>query len=309
MSHADDLSTVLTDLGVEIKRISGDELNGRCPVHYKFKGRNSNRHSWYMNVDTGLWHCFTCHARGNLPQLVSELTDDPGALWNIQSTLISNGLHRLSAEDAVYDKHVDESVDWTVYAKFPTVPESVLRARRLDADVAFRFGVRWDPDERATLVPIVSPLGELRGWQAKKTGWVMNYPKGGHKSVTLFGIERAFEDTALLLESPLDVVRFHSVIDKGVSAIASFGASVSKEQIEIMYRRFDRLIIAMDNDKAGNLETKRLLGKLGKDVSQLPSFRKGVRFWDYSGMDVKDLGDMTDGQIVRGLSNVTSVFR
>jgi hypothetical protein len=300
MSHTADLTEVLRDLGVEIHKVHNDEINGRCPVHRLSKGRESSRYSWYLNSDSGLWYCFSCGGRGNLSQLVSQLTDDPSALWSIQTHLINSGIQRLTSEEEI-EREKEPDVDWSVYAKFLPLPEALRNQRRLSQEASQRYGIRWDTGNKAVVIPIVSPLGELRGWQLKKTGWVRNVPTGVHKSSTLFGIERSVGSTALLLESPLDVVRFHSVVEPNdVSAVATFGANVSDVQIRILADRFDKLIVAMDNDQAGKLETRRL-------SKVLPSFRGGIRYWKYVD-GVKDLGDMTDYQIVSGVDTVASVY-
>ncbi len=300
-SRNDDLVDVLSDLGVDIHKTHGDEINGRCPVHYKVKGRESSRNSWYLNSETGLWHCFTCGARGNLNMLISELTTDLNALWNVQSMLITKGIRRLTQEEAEYDEVVDESVTWHDYTKFDQLSESKLDQRHLDADVANRFGIRWDTNSKGITLPIVSPLGELRGWQIKKVDAVWNHPVGVKRHDTFFGIERAFSDTAVLVESPLDVVRFHSVYEGlDVNCIASFGAAVADQQLMLAARRFDKLIIALDNDDTGRKQTKRI-------QKRLPSFRKGIWYWQYDD-GYKDIGDLSDGQIIKGLGEVTSVF-
>lgn len=297
----EDLATVLEQLGVDVHRVRGDEICGRCPVHLKVKGRESTRNSWYMNVDTGLWHCFTCGARGNLSMLLSELSDDPGVLWSVQSIIIEQGLRRLTVDEQEYVKPEPE-VDWVTYAKFSPLSPAVLALRNLDGDVAKRFGLCWDTEEKCYITPIVSPLGILQGWQAKKQGFVKNTPTGVEKHGTLFGIERAFGTIGLLVESPLDVVRFHSVsCDPDISCVSSFGANVSDEQVLLMTQRFDKMILALDNDKAGKAETKRL-------AHLLPSFRGGVRYWHYAPTDPKDIGEMTDGQIIKGLGNVSRVL-
>lgn len=302
MSRTVDLVTVLEQLGVDVYRTRGDEICARCPVHYKLKGRESTRNSWYMNVDTGLWHCFTCGARGNLPMLLSELSADPATLWNAQSYIITQGLRRLTEEEREDYVPPEPDVDWVTFSKFAPLPERVLALRNLDGETAERFGVKWDKENRLYITPIVSQLGELRGWQAKKGAYVKNTPFGVNKALTLFGIERAYSDTALLVESPLDVVRFHSVYDGlDVNVVSSFGANVSDEQVRILTSRFDRLILALDNDKAGRMETKRL-------IKILPSFRNGIRFWKYAPDDPKDIGEMTDGQIIKGLGNVSRVY-
>lgn len=303
-AQAEDLATVLDDLGVEVKRFSGDEIQGRCPVHHLTKGRASSRFSWYMNVDSGLWHCFTCGARGNLPILVSQLTGDPDSIVAVHRILINNGLSRLSRTEEYQEPEVE--VDWMRYASFAPLPDSLLELRQLDKDVAHRFGVRWGPvvvnketgaEAKMIITPVVSPMGELLGWQGKKTGMFMNVPEGVHKARTLFGIERAQSKTALLVESPLDVVRFAGVCgESDITPLASFGANVSDQQVNLLAARFDKLIVALDNphiDITGRNEMRRL-------AKLWPSFRKGVRYWDYSKTKAKDIGDMEDDEIREG---------
>lgn len=288
---------VLVELGVEVQRVSGNEVTARCPVHHKYKGRESTRAAWSMNIESGLWHCWTCGARGNIMQLVRELSADPMILWNVQKQVILSGF---APQERVYEHVPKAQVDWVEYAEFELVPDKVLALRQLDADVARRFGIRWDPSNRSVIVPIISPSGELMGWQAKKSGWFNNYPEGIKKGSTLFGIERATESIGLLLESPLDVVRFHSVVSSGVSAVASFGASVSQDQIDLLTDKFDGLILAMDNDEAGHLSTKRLR-------TSLSTFRKGIRYWKYSVDSPKDIGEMSDEAITTGLSEASTI--
>ena len=126
MSTADDLTEVLTGLGVDIHRVYNDEINARCPVHHLTKGRESSRRSWYLNVDSGLWHCFTCGARGNLSMLVSQLTNDPSALWEVQSHLIHSGLDRINSSDNVIEER--PQVDWSQYSQFEPLPDRVINS-------------------------------------------------------------------------------------------------------------------------------------------------------------------------------------
>ena len=292
-----DLASVLRDLGIEVKRQSGDEINARCPVHHKVKGRESGGYTWYMNAESGLWLCYTCGARGNLPMLLAEMTDDPAALWKVQNIVITSGLRRLEPDEAVYDDHDD--IDWKTYSQFAPLPERILDLRNLDEDIARRYGVRWDKKQKAVIVPILSPLGELRGWQAKKSGWVRNLPEGVNKGTTLFGIERAHAPTVILVESPLDVVRFHSVYDGlDFSCVASFGANISKEQGRLL-SKFQYVCLALDNDEAGRMETNRIARK--------ELIKTRLKFWKYLPKDPKDIGEMTDGQIITGLRRISSI--
>jgi len=160
--------------------------------------------------------------------------------------------------------------------------------------------VKWSPSKKAWIIPIVSGDGDLLGWQEKGSGWFNNYPAGIKKSGTLFGIERFHARTAVLVESPLDVVRFASSYG-GIQALATFGAYVSKEQMRMLADVADRVIIAMDNDKAGIESGKRLL-------KEMPRMRGGLFWLDYTDAgDAKDIGEMTDEQLYSSVTNASVI--
>jgi hypothetical protein len=53
---------------------AGTEFIGKCPFHVMGK----SDHTLSINADTGLWRCFSCDARGNLPQFVKKYTENYG---------------------------------------------------------------------------------------------------------------------------------------------------------------------------------------------------------------------------------------
>lgn len=289
---SDDLVALLSDLNVDIRRSDGKEITGRCPVHLKVTGKEDRSPSWSMNSSTGLWLCFSCGARGTLSTLVSELTGDPDSVLNVQRYIIESSLHSIAAPKS----RPEVPVDWVTYSRFSRVPDRLSALRNLNPDFVWKHGIRWDAEAKAWIIPIISPVGELRGWQAKKTGWFRNHPEGVRKSETLFGIDRFSNTTAVLVESPLDVVRLQGVTSD-VQGLASFGAAVSDAQIKLLSMFADRLIIALDNDSAGLQAARRM-------HASLPYFRKGIYWFDYGKSTAKDIGDMTDEEILSGLDQV-----
>ena len=211
--------------------------------------------------------------------------------------LIDRNLERLTSDVEVVKKKPE--VDWISFSKFGAAPEIELRKRAIDPDQARMHGIRWDTSRAAWIIPIVNQFGDLQGWQTKARDWIRNFPVGVKKSESLFGIERFKGGTAILVESPLDVVRFASVFDKP-QALATFGAAVSIKQISLLASVADKVIIAMDNDDAGKQSSKKFF-------KTLPYFRKGVWWWDYSGTTAKDIGDMTNDEIELGLLNSTQM--
>jgi DNA primase len=103
----------------------------------------------------------------------------------------------------------------------------------------------------------------------------------------------------IVVESPLDVVRLSSIgIDGGV---ATYGAIVSAAQFNLI-RGADRIIFAMDNDDAGKASSQSLL-EMCKQM--------GVECWffNYSGIDLKDVGGMSRSEVLTGLSTARHQLR
>ena len=296
----DQLVAVLERLGVGITTVGDTEVGGRCPVHHLTVGKEDRSPSWSMNLYSGLWICYSCGAKGNLPQLVLQLTDSSDEALLVNEYIISSGLERLKAglSDPV---EAMPSVDLSTYRKFVPVPEQLLEYRRMDPEVAQRFGIRWDPQPRHWIVPIVSQYGDLWGWQAKGKDYFRNVPTGVPKSRTLFGIERFKAQVAVLVESPLDVVRMSSLRPGLLThGLASFGAHVSAEQLNLLVRVADTIVVALDNDEAGIAAAQRVF-------DSCPRPRGGINFLRYEHTNAKDIGDMTDDELEEALTGVSAL--
>ena len=295
MTGTTDIATLLQHIGVDVKKVGDREISAKCPVHLRVTGKEDSNPSWSMNAETGLWICYSCNARGTLPQLVGELTGEADSIKAVQNLLLQSGIERLTSPERIETEPV---VDWISYYQFSDVPAQILNKRMISPEVAKHYGIRYDHGSNAVIVPIVSRFGELMGWQEKGTSWVRNQPVGVNKSHTLFGIERFTAKTAVLVESPLDVARFASSIE-GPQALATFGAYVSKQQARLLSDVADKLIIAFDNDKAGREGAINLL-------KYLPRFKKGIQWLPYR-TNVKDIGEMSDEQLEQELCH-TSVI-
>jgi hypothetical protein len=188
-------------------------------------------------------------------------------------------------------------VDRDAFFGFARVPEALCESRNLDPELTHKHGVRWNKDRRAWAIPIMSPTGKLEGWQEKRLGSVLNYPNGVKKSKTLFGVERFKSKVAVLVESPLDVVRF-AAVGVDAQALGTFGAYVSDEQLRLTLYVADKIVVAMDNDDAGIASSKKIYRAIGTP-------RAGLLWWNYSGSSCKDIGDMEDEEIKVGLDTAT----
>jgi len=296
----DQLVAVLERLGVAITTVGDTEVGGRCPVHHLVVGKEDRSPSWSMNLHSGLWICYSCGAKGNLSQLVLQLTGDSDEAMLVNEYIISSGLERLKAGTSAPVENLP-SVDLSAFRKFVSVPEQLLEYRRIDPEVAQRFGIRWDPQPRHWIVPIISPSGDLWGWQAKGKNYFRNVPTGVPKSRTLFGIERFKAQVAVLVESPLDVVRLASLRPGQLThGLASFGAHVSTYQLNLVSRWADTIVIALDNDEAGICAAERV-------ARECPRPRGGINFLRYEHTNAKDIGDMTNDELEEALTGASAL--
>jgi 5S rRNA maturation endonuclease (ribonuclease M5) len=186
-----------------------------------------------------------------------------------------------------------------------TEPTSVvLRSRGLTPAAARLHDIRWDALRENWVIPIRDGLtSDLMGWQEKSFvgRYFSNHPQGMQKSKTLFGFDRYAGGDLILMESPLDVVRLESL---GISGgVASFGTSVSDEQIKLLTKvNKGRIIVAMDNDDAGRYATEQVM-------KRLLELKHEAWFFNYKGIDVKDIGGMYRQEVYTGLEHAVHSVR
>ena len=290
-----DLAGALTRLGVNVTTVGDSEIGGHCPVH------DDHSPSWSMNINTGLWICYACGATGNLSQLALRLSVSGDEALVVNQFIIESGLASLKAKGGDEEVLIPKA-DIAAFSKFSPVPPQLLAYRNLDEEVSYRYGIRWDPQPRHWIIPIISPWGDvLWGWQAKAKGYFRNVPTGVTKSRTLFGMDHFRAQKAVLVESPLDVVRMASIrMGIGAHGLASFGSHVSTEQLNLMVRVADTIVIALDNDEAGICAAERV-------ARDCPRPRGGITFLRYEHTKAKDIGEMTNDEIEEAITGASAV--
>jgi len=294
-----DVEKVLLNLDVTMVAQRGNEVNGLCPMHKARTGSDDHSPSWWVNLETGVHPCFSCGYKGNMYTLVRDLKgldhfDIQDFLKEKTELPLDTLLQRLKDLPQYIVPEEPIGMSEARLAVFTDVPDIELKKRFLTREAVNSHGVLWDPKNNAWILPIREPDDfSLWGWQEKgATGrFFRNYPPGVKKSKTVFGVQILDESKPLwVVESPLDAVRLTGL---GYNAIATYGAIISEEQGKLM-RRAISIISAFDNDQAGKKASEQMLvfsRKYGFDL----------RYFNYTGIDVKDVGDMSEKQIQRGL--------
>ena len=294
-----DVEKVLLSLDLQLTAQRGDEVQGFCPMHKKRTGKEDQHPSWWINGLTGVHICFSCGYKGNIYTLVSDVKGidyfDAKDFVNEDAEIPVDALAKRIRELPQYIPAEEPLVmSEARLAVFTEPPIKELKKRFITPAAAKHHGVLWDEKNLAWILPIRDPDDyTLWGWQEKgSTGrFFKNQPAGVKKSKTVFGVEVMATDILVVVESPLDVVRLAVAGVEG--AVSTFGAILSDDQAKII-RRADKVIAAFDNDDAGrkaNEQMRVLARKYGIDLS----------YFNYSGINVKDAGDMTIDEIHQGI--------
>jgi len=284
------IEDLLEHIGIEDIRSLGDEVQARCPLHEKRTGERERRPDhWSINRRSGAHHCFSCEYSGSLTRLIMDVTKM--GIWEAHRLIRTYEVDLSDIAEAPWEPPVGAVVKSRLSDFGPPPPRAVER-RRLTAESVDRYQIRWDYEESAWIIPILSPTGENWGWQAKAPDEVRNHPPGLKKGRTLFGFHLLVSSRVVLVESSLDVVYLDGL---DVPAVAAFGCDVNDYQMHLLIERCDSLVVALDNDKAGVRATRRLLQD--KWHHRIP-----LSVFNYAGMKGKDPGELTPPEVLKGVS-------
>jgi DNA primase len=268
-------------------------------MHKQRTGKDDHRPSWWINSETGAHICFSCGYKGNIYTLISDIKgiDYHDARDYIDDTAevpIDSLMKRIKELPQYVVAEETIPMSEARLAVYGEPPDIELKKRFLTREAVNKYEVLWDETNEAWILPIRDPeTFSLLGWQEKgaRGRFFKNQPAGVKKSKTVFGVQHLNEEQLIVVESPLDVVRLESVGICG--SVSIYGAMMSEEQAKII-RRAKRVIAAFDNDPAGKKACEQI-----RDYARKYGF--DLLFFNYTGIDVKDVGDMIPSEILTGL--------
>ena len=295
-----DLEGILNSVGIPPVKVTSKEVWALCPN----PKHSDHKPSWSINRFTYRHNCFSCGYKGGLTELLQErlgaAPPDIEKMLNVEGFLRKMQEARVKPEETLAPV-LPTLTEWALAHAMVDVPERLLNFRKLQRSAIDQYEVRWDGGTKQWVLPLRSPAGDLLGAQYRQKGSVLTLPEGMAKSKTFFGFPQCCDNSyCTLVESPLDAVRLAGL---GIPALSSLGAWVSKEQITLLGRNFNRVYLALDNDKTGR-ESAAVIRPLLRKAGTV------AHSWDYSGMldedggPAKDPGDaVNDDMLLRSWSS------
>jgi DNA primase len=303
------VKSVIKSLGLNIVGETGNDFLCYCPFH-------SNRHtsSFSVSREKGAYICFnpSCGEAGTLVELVKK----------ILSKNEFESLRYISSKESESVENFDEVLqdifeDKPDYVEFPQETldqlynnlganehaKEYFKHRGINEESMNYFKLGYSSNMGMVIVPVHSPDGMPvglvgRSISEKKFKNSTNLPR----SKTMFNIHRAkrIGGQVIIVESTFDAIRVHQAGFPNV--VATLGGHISHDNISLLNRYFNRIILMTDSDQAGRELGMTIASRMRNKDILWASHSYGKIYPN----NAKDAGDMTDEEISACIKNAVS---
>ena len=305
------IKSIIQSLGIDMVGETSNDYLAYCPFH-------SNRHtsSFSVSKTKGAYLCFnpSCGEAGTLSDLVKKILNKN----EFQS------LRYIESKQSEALENFDESLkeileDKPDFVEFPEETlvnlhkglinsnkgKDYLKSRGIDLDSIKHFSLGYSDNMDMITVPVHSPDGIPVGVVGRSiSDKRFKNSKDLPRSKTMFNIHRAKKigDRVIVVESSFDAIRVHQAGFPNV--VATLGGHISGQNLNLLNRYFNTVIIMTDADKAGRDLGSTIAYKLSNKNILWASHSYGRIYPE----GVKDAGDMSDEDIKACIANAISNF-
>lgn len=259
-----------------------------CPFHNNYRSPAGE-----VSKETGIFWCFSCQESKELVEVIMQATkksyfesmrliDSKADKRNLVDQLNST-LEKVTTF-VQYDLTVIEKLHKNVFENEKAI--KYFKSRGITKDSIEMYKLGYSVNQDMVTIPVYSPDGICLGFVGRSTeGKRFKNSTDLPKSKTLFNLSRNKRvDKVFVVESSFDAIRIEQA---GGHAVATLGATVSKEQRKLLKQYFNQVIALGDNDEAGQNMSNKLLTDLGYEkciIAKLP-------------VSVKDVSDLNDKEL------------
>lgn len=246
-----DIRKLFSDYNISIQTESSKEATLYCPFH-----KNTHSPAFYINLKTGLWQCFnpSCDRKGNFRQLYKHIT---GKSYGREFTIDPVNLQYQI--DMGFKKKIEEEITLDSieidYSSSEVNVLATLYERGFNYDTLEYLEIGYSKVKERIVIPVRNAQYKIVGligraiFDGQEPRYLYN--SGFKRADVLFNIQNAkVFDECIVVEGSLDCAK---VIQAGYkNCVATLGAQVSDNQIKMLRRYFDKIIIFSDKDEAGD---------------------------------------------------------
>jgi DNA primase len=286
LKRAVSLEAVLRHYQIPGLRRHRDQLQGCCPIH-----RGHRDDSFRAHLTKNVFQCFACQAHGNVLDFVAamEQCSIREAALRLQEWfgVRTSGLRLYPAAAARQNRELVRKKEGTnLPLRFVLTGVETnhpyLAQRGIDPATTAEFGVGFYPGpglmSGRIVIPIHNPHGQLVAYAGRALDDrppKYKLPAGFRKALELFNLQRAVAaggKTVIVVEGYFDCMRVHQAGFPWM--VALMGSSLSAAQESSLLAHFERVVLMMDGDAAGQAASAaiavRLSGRRSVQVVRLP---------------------------------------
>lgn len=275
--EAGQVASILGSAGIDIVSEVPSDYIIYCPFH-----NNSRTPAGEVSKETGVFFCFGCNKACDLTELIMHVTGksyfQSMRIIGSQQLDVETIIKKMDKKDEL-EPFPQETID-RLHDCLDQRALEYFHSRGITATEEFELGYSFLRD--MVVVPVHAPNGMPVGFVGRSVeGKDFKNSSGLPKRNVLFNLHRVRSSPYVyVMESTFDAIRCHQL---GIPAIATFGSSVTKEQVELVFKYFPEVYVVPDRDDAGRKMALTLMNK-GATLIPVPE-------------GFNDIGDLTDDQI------------
>lgn len=288
--------------GIDIKFELDNDLMIFCPFHNNYRSPAGE-----VSKETGIFWCFSCQEAKELVEVIMQATkrsyfesmrliDSKADKRNLVDQLNST-LDKVTTF-VQYDLEMIEKLHKNVFENERAI--EYFKSRGITKDSVERYKLGYSTTQDMVTIPVYSPDGICLGFVGRSIeGKRFKNSTDLPKSKTLFNLSRNKRvDKIFVVESSFDAIRIEQA---GGHAVATLGATISKEQRKLLKQYFNQVIALGDNDEAGQNMSNKLLTDLGYEKCVIAKLPNKVK-------DVSDLNDQELKDFVAQFDNIVAAM-
>jgi DNA primase len=303
------IKSIIKSIGLEIGGETSNDYMCYCPFH-------SNRHtpSFSVSKQLGAFICFNpaCGEAGTLIELIKKVLNKND--YEAIRYVASKEAEALDNFDEVMESMFQDKPE---FIEFPQekldalynelgsniTAQDYFKSRNINENSMHHFKLGYSSQQNMVIVPVHSPDGIPVGLVGRSiSDKIFKNSTNLPRSKTMFNIHRAKKigDQVIIVESSFDAIRVHQAGFPNV--VATLGGHISQDNISLLNRYFNKIIIMTDADEAGRALGKNISNKLRNKDILWASYSYG-KIYPH---DAKDAGDMTEEEIRSCIKNSVS---
>ncbi len=300
------ITAVLQHYQVALKKSTGGEFRGPCPIHQS-KTRGD---SFHVSPEKNAFQCFTCDAKGNVLDFVAAmeqcsvrdaalklqdwfgLAGGPLAQPSRPTPRLHSGARQRADKDTrpsqrsapatgpelAPEKRAGDGVGTIINPPLKFQLKGVdcshpyLAGRGISRETAEAFGVGFFPGKGSMVGRVVIPIHNESGELVAYAGRAIDGSEPRYKVPAGFHKGGLLFNLHRVAGQACEVIVVEGFFDcmkvhqAGFACVALMGCSLSEEQEALLCRQFSAAVLLLDGDEPGQRATDELLVRLGRKM-------------------------------------------